>query len=140
MRLSALLTTLAALLLVGCGASNGTAPRRSARSEPIPGVVFGGESAAVLHIEPAKGSESGAAQLAQFRRGRVIAAEMGCPACHEFGAQGQPGPGPQLTHIAGRLPPRAIARAIVHPVAPMPNQHLASAKLQALVAFLSALR
>src|SRR4051812_49549162 len=39
----------------------------------------------------------------------------------DLGENGNAGPGPQLTHVASRLPRQAIARTLVNPTAPMPS-------------------
>jgi ubiquinol-cytochrome c reductase cytochrome b subunit/menaquinol-cytochrome c reductase cytochrome b/c subunit len=81
------------------------------------------------------------AELAQFNRGKLVAAESGCLACHKFHENGNGGPGPELTEIAARLPKDAIARTLVNPTAPMPSyQDLPPDKFKDLVGFLSQLR
>ena len=36
--------------------------------------------------------------------GQKVANQSGCGACHKFGEAGNPGPGPDLTHIGAKLP------------------------------------
>src|SRR5436190_16751297 len=43
--------------------------------------------------------------VAVFNAGKQVAAQSGCLACHKIGENGNGGPGPDLTHIATRLPP-----------------------------------
>jgi menaquinol-cytochrome c reductase cytochrome b/c subunit len=57
----------------------------------------------------------------QYQAGKLVAAESGCQGCHKIGENGNPGPGPNLTHIGARLPRNAIARTLVNPTAPMPS-------------------
>jgi menaquinol-cytochrome c reductase cytochrome b/c subunit len=79
--------------------------------------------------------------LVQYNAGKKVAAESGCLACHKFGENGNDGPGPNLTHIAQRLPREAIARTLQNPTAPMPSfANLPPQKFNALVDFLSLLR
>ena len=62
-----------------------------------------------------------AAALAEYEAGKKVVAQSGCEACHKIGDNGNAGPGPELTHIASRLPRQAIARTLVNPTAPMPS-------------------
>jgi len=57
----------------------------------------------------------------QFESGKNVMASSGCLGCHRVGENGNAGPGPALTHVAGRLPRQAIARTLVNPTAPMPS-------------------
>jgi len=86
---------------------------------------------------------SGAA-LTQWNKGKLVAAQSGCLACHKIGENGNDGPGPQLTHVGSTLPPSAIAQTLRNPTAPMPSfAGLAQSqpeKFQALVAFLGQLK
>jgi ubiquinol-cytochrome c reductase cytochrome b subunit/menaquinol-cytochrome c reductase cytochrome b/c subunit len=83
----------------------------------------------------------GEAAVAQFNEGRRVVAQSGCEACHKIGDNGNNGPGPELTHVADRLPRQAIARTLVNPTAPMPSfQNLPPKKFKAVVYFLSQLR
>jgi menaquinol-cytochrome c reductase cytochrome b/c subunit len=82
--------------------------------------------------------------LAQFNAGKLVVGQSGCLACHKIGDNGNDGPGPQLTHVASKLPSAAIAQTLRNPTAPMPSfQNLATTspqKFQALVAFLGQLK
>jgi len=79
--------------------------------------------------------------LKQYEKGKQVAAQSGCEACHKFGENGNDGPGPPLTQIASRLPKQAIARTLVNPTAPMPSfKNLPPDKFNALVTFLSQLK
>ncbi len=70
-----------------------------------------------------------------------VVAQSGCLACHKIGDNGNAGPGPDLTHIASRLPRQAIARTLVNPTAPMPSfKNLPPKKFEAIVNFLSQLK
>ena len=62
-----------------------------------------------------------ARRCAQYEAGKLVVAQSGCEACHKIGDNGNAGPGPDLTHIASRLPRQAIARTLVNPTAPMPS-------------------
>ena len=57
----------------------------------------------------------------QYEAGKNVVAASGCLGCHRIGDNGNAGPGPNLTHIAARLPRQAIARTLVNPTAPMPS-------------------
>jgi menaquinol-cytochrome c reductase cytochrome b/c subunit len=57
----------------------------------------------------------------QFQAGKDVMASSGCLGCHRVGENGNAGPGPNLTHIAARLPREAIARTLINPTAPMPS-------------------
>ena len=79
--------------------------------------------------------------VAEFYFGRSVVAQSGCEACHKLGGFGNDGPGPELTHIAARLPPEAIARTLVAPTEPMPSfAALPPKQFSAAVAFLSDLK
>jgi menaquinol-cytochrome c reductase cytochrome b/c subunit len=84
---------------------------------------------------------AGGQTLAEYEAGKKVVAQSGCLACHKIGDNGNDGPGPQLTNVATRLPPQAIARTLVNPTAPMPSfKNLPPAKFKAAVAFLSQLK
>jgi mono/diheme cytochrome c family protein len=73
--------------------------------------------------------------------GQNVANQSGCGACHKFGEAGNPGPGPNLSHIGAKLPAAAIERTLINPTAPMPSYaDLPQKKFDALVEYLSALR
>jgi ubiquinol-cytochrome c reductase cytochrome b subunit/menaquinol-cytochrome c reductase cytochrome b/c subunit len=80
----------------------------------------------------------------QYERGRQVAAQSGCLACHKIGENGNDGPGPELTDIADRLPAAGIQRTLLNPTAPMPSfrslQQNEPQKFQDLVAFLGQLK
>ena len=70
-----------------------------------------------------------------------MVASHGCLACHKLGDNGNAGPGPDLTHIASRLPAQGIARTLVNPTAPMPSyKNLPPQQFEAIVAFLSQMK
>jgi menaquinol-cytochrome c reductase cytochrome b/c subunit len=84
---------------------------------------------------------AGGQTLAQYEAGKAVVAQSGCLACHKIGENGNDGPGPQLTHIASRLPGQGIARTLVNPTAPMPSfKNLPAQKFTALVDYLSQLK
>jgi menaquinol-cytochrome c reductase cytochrome b/c subunit len=80
----------------------------------------------------------------EFEKGRLVAAQSGCLACHKIGENGNDGPGPQLTHVASRLPAAGIAQTLRNPTAPMPSfaslARTQPEKFKALVAFLGQLK
>ncbi|HSH21319.1 MAG TPA: c-type cytochrome [Candidatus Caenarcaniphilales bacterium] len=57
----------------------------------------------------------------QLEAGKQVTASSGCLGCHQFGENGNAGPGPELTQIGQRLPKQAIARTLINPTAPMPS-------------------
>jgi ubiquinol-cytochrome c reductase cytochrome b subunit/menaquinol-cytochrome c reductase cytochrome b/c subunit len=78
---------------------------------------------------------------AKLEAGQTVASQSGCGACHKFGEAGNPGPGPDLTHIGAKLPAAAIERTLRNPTAPMPSySNLSQRKFDALVEYLAALR
>jgi menaquinol-cytochrome c reductase cytochrome b/c subunit len=90
---------------------------------------------------PAAVKQAGGTTLAEYEVGRDVVSGSGCLACHKLGDNGNDGPGPQLTHIASRLPAQGIARTLVNPTAPMPSfKNLPPAKFKAVVSFLSQLK
>ena len=85
--------------------------------------------------------QAGPATVKQYEEGKAVVAQSGCLACHKIGDNGNPGPGPNLTHIAARVPRQAIARTLVNPTAPMPSfKNLPAKKFTAIVNFLSLLK
>jgi menaquinol-cytochrome c reductase cytochrome b/c subunit len=48
----------------------------------------------------------------EYEQGKLIVAQSGCLACHKIGENGNDGPGPELTHIAERIPRAAIIRSL----------------------------
>jgi menaquinol-cytochrome c reductase cytochrome b/c subunit len=90
---------------------------------------------------PAAVKSAGGSTLAEFYAGRNAVAQSGCEACHTIGDDGNPGPGPVLTHIGSRIPANGIARTLVNPTAPMPSfKNLPPAEFTAIVDFLSDLK
>ncbi|HEX7300876.1 MAG TPA: c-type cytochrome [Solirubrobacteraceae bacterium] len=93
---------------------------------------------------PARISGLGPQMLASYEKGKQVAAQSGCLACHKIGENGNDGPGPHLTDIGDRLPEQAIARTLVNPTAPMPSflglEKNSPDKFNALVTYLSQLR
>ena len=85
--------------------------------------------------------QAGGSTLAEYEAGKKVVAQSGCLACHKIGDNGNGGPGPDLTHIATRLPRQGIARTLVNPTAPMPSfRNLPPQKFEAVVNFLSQLK
>jgi menaquinol-cytochrome c reductase cytochrome b/c subunit len=77
----------------------------------------------------------------QFEKGKLVAAQAGCLACHKFEHNGNDGPGPELTHIGERLKAGALRRTLENPTAPMPSYAaMPEDKKAALVAFLASLK
>jgi quinol---cytochrome c reductase cytochrome c subunit, bacillus type len=100
-----------------------------------------GDPTTIGMATPPRIAQAGGALLAEYEAGRSVVAQSGCLACHKLGENGNDGPGPNLTHIADRLPPGAIARTLVNPTAPMPSfKNLPPDKFKAAVAFLRQLK
>jgi menaquinol-cytochrome c reductase cytochrome b/c subunit len=100
-----------------------------------------GSPTAIETSTPTAVSQAGGGRLAEFNAGKAVAASQGCLGCHKIGDNGNDGPGPNLTHIASRLPSQGIARTLVNPTAPMPSfKNLPPQKFKAVVAFLSQLK
>jgi quinol-cytochrome oxidoreductase complex cytochrome b subunit len=77
----------------------------------------------------------------QYEPGKLVVAQAGCLACHKIGENGNPGPGPDLTEIANKLPKAAILRTLENPTAPMPSfAGLPQEQKTAMVDFLAQLR
>jgi menaquinol-cytochrome c reductase cytochrome b/c subunit len=77
----------------------------------------------------------------QFEKGKLVAAQSGCLACHKIGENGNDGPGPHLTTIGATLDRGAIRRTLENPTAPMPSfRGLPADKKNALVDFLASLK
>jgi menaquinol-cytochrome c reductase cytochrome b/c subunit len=95
-----------------------------------------------IDMGPPKGLAGTA--LTQWEKGKLVAAQSGCLACHKIGENGNDGPGPQLTHVGDKLPPGAIQQTLRNPTAPMPSfaalAEQQPQKFQALVSFLSQLK
>jgi mono/diheme cytochrome c family protein len=79
----------------------------------------------------------------EFEPGKLVAAQSGCLACHQFGENGNNGPGPKLTEIGARLNPAAIARSLIVGPGEMPSYATMAEqepeKFRDLVAFLASL-
>ena len=100
-----------------------------------------GSPTAIELAAPKAVKEAGGQTLAQYEAGKLVVAQSGCLACHKIGDNGNAGPGPNLTHIAARLPRQGIARTLVNPTAPMPSfKNLPPQKFEAVVNFLSQLK
>jgi menaquinol-cytochrome c reductase cytochrome b/c subunit len=100
-----------------------------------------GAPTAIEMPTPAAVVQAGGHELAEYEAGRKVVAQSGCLACHKIGDNGNSGPGPELTHIASRLPGPGIARTLVNPTAPMPSfKNLPPKKFAAAVYFLSLLK
>ena len=77
----------------------------------------------------------------EFQTGKQVAAQSGCLPCHLFEHNGNPGPGPDLSHIGSELPAPAIARSLEVGPGIMPSYaELDEEQLNELVAFLSSLK
>jgi menaquinol-cytochrome c reductase cytochrome b/c subunit len=78
---------------------------------------------------------------ANLEKGKLVAAQSGCLACHKIGENGNDGPGPHLTDIGDKLEPGAIRRTLENPTAPMPSfKGMPEDKKSALVEFLASLK
>jgi menaquinol-cytochrome c reductase cytochrome b/c subunit len=82
-----------------------------------------------------------ASQKQTFTAGELIVGQSGCLACHIIGGNGNDGPGPNLTHVASKVPQQQIASTLINPTPPMPSfASLPQDKFNTLVAFLSQLQ
>jgi quinol---cytochrome c reductase cytochrome c subunit, bacillus type len=100
-----------------------------------------GDPTTIELATPARVEKAGGSTLAEYEAGKLVVAQSGCLACHKIGDNGNDGPGPNLTHIAARLPAPGIARTLVNPQAPMPSfKNLPPQKFKAAVEFLSQLK
>ncbi len=76
----------------------------------------------------------------QYEAGKEVVAASGCLACHQLGENGNHGPGPELTHIASRVPRAAIIRSLEIGPGVMPSfRELPPKKLNELADFLASL-
>jgi menaquinol-cytochrome c reductase cytochrome b/c subunit len=76
----------------------------------------------------------------KYEAGKEITAAAGCLACHKLGENGNHGPGPDLTHIASRIPRAAIIRSVEIGPGIMPAfRDLGPKKTDQLADFLSSL-
>jgi menaquinol-cytochrome c reductase cytochrome b/c subunit len=90
---------------------------------------------------PSAVKAAGPAALSEFNTGRAAVADDGCESCHTIGSDGNPGPGPNLTHIGSRIPLLGIERTLVNPTAPMPSfKYLKPKQFTAIATFLSDLK
>ena len=86
----------------------------------------------------AHGDRHGGCQA--LRPGAEVVAQSGCLACHKLGENGNNGPGPELTHIAQKIPRAAIVRSVQIGPGIMPSYgDLPPKKLNQLADFLSSL-
>jgi menaquinol-cytochrome c reductase cytochrome b/c subunit len=100
-----------------------------------------GSPFAIEMTTPKAVTQAGGQTLAEYNAGKDVVTAKGCLACHKLGDNGNAGPGPDLTHIASRLPRQGIARTLVNPTAPMPSfKNLPPKEFEAVVAFLSLLK
>lgn len=115
---------------------------KTVQIEHVPNVLPTTGGPTLINVSPPPAMvHAGGRQLAQFEQGRLVVAQSGCLACHRIGQNGNPGPGPNLTHIGSTLSRPGIEHAIINPTAPMPSfKHLPPAKFKAVVAFLHDLR
>jgi ubiquinol-cytochrome c reductase cytochrome b subunit/menaquinol-cytochrome c reductase cytochrome b/c subunit len=82
-----------------------------------------------------------AAQKQTFTAGELVVGQSGCLACHVLGGNGNDGPGPNLTHVASKVPQQQLAATLINPTPPMPSfASLPKDKFNTLVAFLSELQ
>ncbi|MGZ4384557.1 MAG: c-type cytochrome [Gaiellaceae bacterium] len=89
---------------------------------------------------PAAVVAAGGKTLAEYNAGKDVVAQSGCLACHKLGENGNNGPGPELTHIAQRIPRAAILRSLEIGPGIMPSfRELPPKKLNELADFLSSL-
>ena len=78
---------------------------------------------------------------ADLEKGKLVAAQSGCLACHKIGENGNDGPGPHLSDIGDKLEKGALRRTLDNPTAPMPSfADLPEDKKTALVDFLASLK
>ncbi len=106
-------------------------PRRNPLKRPI-ATVAGLLTIAAMAFLTFLGAEAGSPTeididvAPDYEAGKLVAAQSGCLACHQFEHNGNNGPGPQLTEIGNRLNPAAISRSLVVGPGIMPSY----AKLQ----------
>ncbi len=74
----------------------------------------------------------------RYEPGAEVVGQSGCLACHLLGENGNNGPGPELTHIAQKIPRAAIVRSVHIGPGIMPSyRDLSPKKLNQLADFLS---
>src|ERR1700759_728844 len=102
-----------------------------------------GPPAEIALKTPKRVEQMGPQVVAEYNKGKEVVAQSGCLACHKIGENGGT-LGPDLTHIANRVPAQAIARTLVNPTSPMPSfaglQKNSPDKFQAIVTYLSQLK
>ena len=77
-------------------------------------------------------------QQQELVKGRQVAAQSGCLACHKIGENGNAGPGPTLTQIGARIPRASILRSLKAGPGIMPSfKSLPPDKLNALADYLA---
>src|SRR5437764_8222657 len=82
-----------------------------------------------------------ASEKQTYLAGELVVGQSGCLACHVIGSNGNNGPGPNLTHVASRVPQQQIASTLINPTPPMPSfAGLPKDKFNTLVSFLSELQ
>jgi quinol-cytochrome oxidoreductase complex cytochrome b subunit len=95
----------------------------------------------LLGAEAGSPTEIEIAVAPEHEAGKQVAAQSGCLACHLFEHNGNPGPGPELTHIGAELPAPAIARSLEVGPGEMPSYaDLDQEKFDDLVEFLASLQ
>ncbi|MEK6278051.1 MAG: c-type cytochrome [Actinomycetota bacterium] len=93
-----------------------------------------------LGAEAGSPTEIELATAAKYEPGKEIVAQSGCLACHKIGANGNNGPGPELTHIGSRIPEAAILRSLQIGPGIMPSYNdLAPEKQRQVAEFLASL-
>jgi menaquinol-cytochrome c reductase cytochrome b/c subunit len=65
-----------------------------------------------LGAEAGSPTEIEMAVAKEYEPGKEVVASAGCLACHLVGENGNDGPGPELTHIAEKIPRAAIIRSL----------------------------
>jgi hypothetical protein len=112
---------------------------RCVANDLVPSVEPKRSSINVLPVPPPAGLS--AAHRSEFLVGRGVVTQTGCLACHQIGALGNGGVGPNLGDVGRSLSTADIERALLHPHAPMPSvKSLPRRQLRALIYFLSRLR
>jgi menaquinol-cytochrome c reductase cytochrome b/c subunit len=102
--------------------------------------AIGGAPSSIEMKTPKHIIAEGGDQLKLYEYGKEVVPASGCLACHKIGENGNPGPGPNLTHIADRLPEAGIAQTLRNPTAPMPSfASLPPKQFQAVVHYLGTL-
>lgn len=123
-------------------------PRRNPLKRPI-ATVAGILTIAAMAFLTFLGAEAGSPTsidievAPDYEAGKLVAAQSGCLACHQFEHNGNNGPGPKLTEVGNRLNPAAISRSLVVGPGIMPSyaamQQEDPEKFRDLVLFLGSL-